>query len=43
MCCHIAHLFPVKVNKNRVLKYTNHDKDVDYTGINFPVTFKPNK
>ena len=37
MWCHIAHLFPVTVNKNRVSKYTNHEKDVDYTGITFPV------
>ena len=36
MWCHIAHLFPS--NKNRVSKYTNHEKDVDDTGITFPVT-----
>ena len=38
MWCHIAHLFPVPVSKNRVSKYRKHEKDVDYTGIKFPVT-----
>jgi len=36
--CHIAHEYPVLFNKNRVSKYNNHEKDVDYTGITFPVT-----
>ena len=35
--CHIAFLFPVKNNKNNVRSYINHEKDVDYTGITFPV------
>ena len=38
MWCHIAHLFPVTFNKNRVSKYTNHEKDVAYTEITFPIT-----
>ena len=38
MWCHIAHLFPVPVSKNRVSKYRKHEKDVDYTGIKFLVT-----
>ena len=36
--CHIAHKFPAKKDKNRVTKYTKNDKEVDYTGIIFPVT-----
>ena len=36
--CHIAHEYPVIDHKYRVSKYTKHDKDVDYTGITFPVT-----
>ena len=36
--CHIAHMYPVIDHKYRVSKYTKHDKDVDYTGITFPVT-----
>ena len=39
MWCHIAHLFPTASNyKNRLSKYSNHENDVDYTGIIFPVT-----
>ena len=38
MWCHIAHLFPVDKNKNRLTKYDKHEKDVDYKGIEFPVT-----
>ena len=36
--CHIAHKFPAADHKQRVTKYNKHDKDVDYTGITFPVT-----
>ena len=36
--CHFAHKFPAIRDKNRVTKYTKHEKDVDYTGITFPVT-----
>ena len=35
MWCHIASLFPVPINKSRLLKYINHENDVDYTGITF--------
>ena len=39
MWCHIAHLFPTASDhKNRLSKYINHENDVDYTGITFPVT-----
>ena len=41
MWCHIAHLFQTASdNKNRLSKYINHENDVDYTGITFPVTLK---
>ena len=36
--CHIAFLYPVKSNKYRLSNYVNHEKDVDYTGVTFPVT-----
>ena len=36
--CHVAHEYPVIDHKYRVSKYTKHNKDVDYTGITFPVT-----
>ena len=36
--CHIAHKFPAADHKQRVTKYTKHDKDVDHTEITFPVT-----
>ena len=36
--CHIAFLHPVRNNKNNLRSYVNHEKDVDYTGITFPVT-----
>ena len=36
--CHIAHKFPAIRDKNRVTKYIKHDKEVNYTGITFPVT-----
>ena len=39
MWCHIAHLFPTTSDhKNRLSKYSNHENDVDYTGITFLVT-----
>ena len=36
--CHIAHKFPVTKDKNRVTKYTNHEKEVVYNEIICPVT-----
>ena len=36
--CHIAHKFPVTKDRNRVTKYTKHEKEVVYNGITFPVT-----
>ena len=39
MWCHITHLFPTASDhKNRLSKYINHENDVDYTGITFPIT-----
>jgi hypothetical protein len=38
MWCHIAHLFPATKNKFRLSNYINHEKDVDYSGVKFPVT-----
>jgi len=35
--CHIAFLFPVKNNITDVRSYIYHERDVDYTGITFPV------
>ena len=37
MWCHIANLFPALSNKYRLTKYINHENDVGYTGVNFPV------
>ena len=38
MLCHIAFLFPTPSHKYRLTKYINHENDVDYTGITFPIT-----
>ena len=37
MWCHIPHLYHVTEHQT-VSKYKDHIKDVDYTGITFPVT-----
>ena len=36
--CHIAFLYPVNNHKSDVKSYIKHENDVDYTGINFPVS-----
>ena len=38
MWCHFTHLYPATDHNDRVSKYKDHIKDVDYTGITFPVT-----
>ena len=38
MWCHIAYLFPALSHKCRLKKYINHENDVDYTVITFPIT-----
>ena len=34
----IQHFYIQLKNKNRLSNYIKHEKDVDYTGINFPVS-----
>ena len=36
--CFIANKYPVLFGKNRVSKYKIHEKNVDFSGVTFPVT-----
>lgn len=38
--CHLAHLYPQDKNPQRIEKYRKYIKEVDYTGIKFPVSIR---